>query len=98
MSHFWYDKSVSTQTLVKKSVTIRPDLDAEVSARTTSRGYSSYVNTALENQIARDKLKEYLDAAEAEHGPVPEDMINAVQRDKVLAERRRQELLSDVIR
>ena len=66
---------------VKRSVTIRQDLNDEVQQRGGERGYSAYVNRALETQINLDRLREYIDAADAELGPVPDEVMAQVYAD-----------------
>ena len=83
---------MSADTLIKKSVTIRPDLDAEVIQRSGPRGYSAYVNQALDAQVARDRLREYLDDAEHRFGSVDPQMLILVQDELTKAEQRRLDL------
>jgi hypothetical protein len=59
----------------------RHQLHHEVEARGGERGYSAYVNRALETQLNLDRLREYLDAADAELGSVPNEVMAQVYAD-----------------
>jgi len=76
-------------TSVKRSVSVRGDLDEQVSHRTGGRGYSAYVNRALETQLQRDLLDDYLKVAVAEHGPIPDEIMDQVLADIEAAKQRR---------
>jgi hypothetical protein len=74
---------------VKRSVSVRGDLDEQISHRTGGRGYSAYVNRALETQLRQDLLDEYLAVAVAEHGPVSDEVMDQVLADLEAAKHRR---------
>jgi len=74
---------------VKRSVSIREDLDQRVAERSGVRGYSSFVNRALETQLQLDLLDDYIAVAVAEHGPVPEETMAEVLADIEAAKARR---------
>jgi hypothetical protein len=79
----------TAETAVKRSVTIRADLDAQVESRVGPRGYSAYVNKALETQTRLDLLDEIVAAGIAEHGPVPAAIRDENARDIAAARARR---------
>ena len=72
-------------TVIKKLVTIHRELNDQIEARTGPRGYSAYVNRALENQLALDKMREYLDDAEVRLGPIPDEVMKQVYEDLAAA-------------
>jgi hypothetical protein len=77
------------EAAVKRSVTIRGDLDTQVESRVGPRGYSAYVNRALETQTRLDLLDEIIATGVAEHGPVPDDVFDEIARDIDAARARR---------
>ncbi|MGW6494038.1 hypothetical protein [Nonomuraea angiospora] len=56
----------------KVSVSLRAGNIQAVKARVGARGFSAYVNAAVERQIERDLLEEALQANEAAAGPIPQ--------------------------
>lgn len=62
----------------KHSITMPSDTSAGVRARVGSRGFSSYVATAVARQLERDALDDVLASMEAEHGPVDEAEVEAI--------------------
>jgi hypothetical protein len=79
----------TAESAVKRSVTIRGDLDTQVESRVGPRGYSAYVNKALETQTRLDRLDEVIAAGIAEHGPVPAAIRDENVRDIAAAQARR---------
>jgi hypothetical protein len=57
---------------MKVSVSLRAGNVHSIKKRVGSRGFSAYVDAAVERQIERDLLEEALQANEAESGPVPQ--------------------------
>ena len=57
----------------KVSVSLRAGNIRAIRDRVGSRGFSAYVDAAVERQIERDLLEEALLANEAEAGPVPQE-------------------------
>ena len=57
----------------KVSVSLRAGNIRAVKERVGSRGFSAYVDAAVERQIERDLLEEALLANEAAAGPVPQE-------------------------
>jgi len=55
----------------KVSVSLRAGNIRAIRDRVGSRGFSAYVDAAVERQIERDLLEEALTANEAESGPIP---------------------------
>jgi hypothetical protein len=50
---------------------------AALKARTGKRGMSAYVETLIQRQLERDRLRELIEDAEAEHGPVDQTAVEA---------------------
>ena len=59
----------------KWSVSVDEELAARVEEHVGDRGLSGFVARAVEHELERDALTEYLDELEKEHGKVPEDLI-----------------------
>jgi hypothetical protein len=57
----------------KVSVSLRTGNIRAIRDRVGARGFSAYVDAAVERQIERDLLEEALLANEAEAGPVPQE-------------------------
>lgn len=52
------------------SVSLHEGTIAALKARTGRRGMSAYVEALIQRQLERDLLRELIEDAEAEHGPV----------------------------
>ncbi|MEU8912278.1 hypothetical protein [Streptomyces nigrescens] len=52
------------------SVSLHEGTIAALKARTGKRGMSAYVEALIQRQLERDRLRELIEDAEAEHGPV----------------------------
>jgi hypothetical protein len=57
----------------KVSVSLRRGNIRAVKERVGARGFSAYVDSAVERQIERDLLEEALQANEAAAGPIPQE-------------------------
>jgi hypothetical protein len=57
---------------VKVSVSLRAGNIRAIRERVGSRGFSAYVDAAIERQIERDLLEEALAVNEAQAGPIPQ--------------------------
>jgi hypothetical protein len=66
----------------KYSITMPRDIAEAARARSGPSGLSSYVAAAVARQIERDNLSELIAVAEAEHGPIGEEEIQA-KRDQL---------------
>lgn len=61
---------------VKKwSVSVEQGLAARVESRLGERGLSGFVARAVEHELERDLLDDYLVALDSEFGPVPEGLV-----------------------
>jgi hypothetical protein len=58
----------------KVSVSLRAGNIHAIKERVGARGFSAYVDAAVERQIERDLLEEALQANEAESGPIPQPL------------------------
>lgn len=63
---------------VKVSVSLRAGNVRTVKERVGARGFSAYVDAAVERQIERDLLEEALQVNEAAMGPVPQELRDEV--------------------
>jgi hypothetical protein len=60
----------------KVSVSLRAGNIRAVRERAGARGFSAYVDAAVERQVERDLLEEALAANEAESGPISRELRN----------------------
>jgi hypothetical protein len=63
----------------KYSITMPRDIAEAARSRGGPSGLSAYVAAAVARQIERDNLNELIQVAEAEHGPVTDDEIQALR-------------------
>ncbi|MER5451339.1 CopG family transcriptional regulator [Streptomyces sp. NPDC002764] len=63
----------------KYSITMPRDIAEAAKARSGASGLSAYVAAAVARQIERDNLNELIQVAEAEHGPVTDEEIQALR-------------------
>ena len=61
--------------VTKWSVSVEEQLAARVESRVGDRGLSGFVARAVEHELERDLLDEYLDELDAEFGPVPAGLV-----------------------
>jgi hypothetical protein len=73
----------------KYSITMPRDVAEAARARSGPSGLSAYVAAAVARQIERDNLNELIAVAEAEHGPITDEEIQA-KRDALLRARDQQ--------
>ncbi|MET9735312.1 hypothetical protein ABZZ79_33185 [Streptomyces sp. NPDC006458] len=59
------------------SVSLHEGTIAALKARTGRRGLSAYVEALIQRQLERDRLRELIEDAEAEHGPVDQAAVEA---------------------
>lgn len=59
------------------SVSMHSGTIGAVRGRAGRRGVSAYIEAAVQRQIERDNLDEIIAAAEAEHGPITAEEIEA---------------------
>jgi hypothetical protein len=65
----------------KVSVSMPEDLTKAVRARTGAGGFSRYVTDAVQEQIRLDLLDDLIADFEAEHGPVPDELVEEAMRE-----------------
>ena len=63
----------------KYSITMPRDIAEAAKARSGPSGLSAYVSAAVARQVERDNLNELIQVAEAEHGPVTDEEIQALR-------------------
>lgn len=73
----------------KYSITMPRDIAEAAKARSGPSGLSAYVAAAVARQIERDNLNELIAVAEAEHGPVTDEEVQAL-RDQLVQARQQQ--------
>ncbi len=61
--------------VTKWSVSVEKALAARVESHVGDRGLSSFVARAVEHELQRDLLAEYLDELDVEFGAVPQGMV-----------------------
>lgn len=66
-----------TEPTQKYSISMPRDIAEAARARSGPSGLSAYVAAAVARQIERDDLNELIAVAEAEHGPVTDEEIQA---------------------
>lgn len=59
----------------KWSVSIEEALAARVEEHAGRRGLSAFVARAVDHELEREQLNQYLDELDEEFGPVPEQLI-----------------------
>lgn len=65
----------------KVSVSMPAELIEAVRERTGAGGFSRYVAEAVDREIRHDLLGDFLDQLDAEHGPLPEDLLEQARRE-----------------
>ncbi|MEO3854612.1 CopG family transcriptional regulator [Acrocarpospora sp. B8E8] len=63
----------------KYSITMPRDIAEAARSRSGPSGLSAYVAAAVARQIERDNLSELIQVAEAEHGPITDDEVQALR-------------------
>lgn len=61
--------------VTKWSVSVEQALAARVESHVGDRGLSGFVARAVEHELERDLLAEYLDELDVDHGPVPQELV-----------------------
>lgn len=59
------------------SVSLHEGTIAALKQRTGRRGMSAYVEALIQRELERERLRELIAAAEAEHGPVDQQAVDA---------------------
>ncbi|MFF4408215.1 hypothetical protein ACFY2W_03680 [Streptomyces sp. NPDC001262] len=59
------------------SVSLHEGTIAALKKRTGRRGMSAYVEALIQRQLERDRLRELIEQAETEHGPVDQAAVEA---------------------
>ncbi len=65
----------------KVSVSMPEELADAVRARTGVGGFSRYVTDAVQEQVRLDLLDDLIAEFEAEHGPIPDELVNEAMRE-----------------
>ena len=64
--------------VTKWSVSVEKTLAARVESRVGDRGLSGFVARAVEHELERDLLDEYLVELDADFGPIPEGLVEDI--------------------
>ena len=67
-------------TVAKVSLSLDAELLAQARERVGRRELSAYVNEALRRKLAHDRLGDLIDQLEAEHGPIPDEMVEEARQ------------------
>ena len=67
--------------VAKVSLSLDAELLAQARERVGRRELSGYVNEALRRKLAHDRLGDLIDQLEAEHGPIPEEMVEEARQE-----------------
>ncbi|MET7937581.1 hypothetical protein [Streptomyces sp. NPDC005322] len=59
------------------SVSLHEGTIAALKARTGKRGISAYVEALIQRQLERDRLRELIEDAETQHGPLDQAAVEA---------------------
>lgn len=62
----------------KWSVSVEENLASRVESRVGDRGLSGFVSRAVEHELERDLLDDYLQELDDEYGPVPASLIEQI--------------------
>ena len=65
-------------TVTKWSVSVEETLAARVESHVGDRGLSGFVARAVEHELERDLLDEYLLELDDEHGPLPDGLVKQI--------------------
>jgi hypothetical protein len=65
----------------KVSVSMPEELTEAVRARTGTGGFSRYITDAVQEQVRLDLLDDLIAEFEAEHGPIPEELVEEAMRE-----------------
>jgi len=64
----------------RATVTLDEELVGRVKRRVGARGVSAYLNNALRSELQHEAMREYLERTEREYGPIPQQVLDEVQR------------------
>ena len=73
----WYDSSMA---VAKWSVSIEEGLASRVEAHVGDRGLSKFVARAVESELERDQLGQYLDELDEQFGLLPTSSVERVDQ------------------
>lgn len=69
---------IEAMKYAKVSVTLEPEVAAELREVAGSRGISAFVNDAVRQQLQARRLRRMLDEMECEYGPIPDNVRDEV--------------------
>ena len=79
---------ISGMATKKYTVTLPEELAEAIRAEVGPGGFSRYVTRAIERQHERDKLHEFVNWWESEHGPVSDEELAEAEAERRDLERR----------
>lgn len=71
---------MSASTVEKVSISLPRELAGALRRHLGKRGVSGFAARALQHELEREKLLQYLDALDEELGPVPESVLDEARR------------------
>jgi hypothetical protein len=71
-----YSGRIIAMAVTKWSVSVEESLAARVESHVGDRGLSRFVSRAVEHELERDLLDEYLSQLDDEFGPLPEGLVD----------------------
>jgi len=64
----------------KLSISVPSALVEAIRRRVGPRGVSGFITTAIEHELEREQLRNFLQELEDEHGAIPEDALDEARR------------------
>jgi hypothetical protein len=64
--------------VTKWSVSVEENLASRVESRVGDRGLSGFVSRAVEHELERDLLEDYLQELDDEYGPLPAGLVEQI--------------------
>ncbi|HAS11016.1 MAG TPA: hypothetical protein DCS55_10955 [Acidimicrobiaceae bacterium] len=64
--------------VTKWSVSVEENLASRVESRVGDRGLSGFVSRAVEHELERDLLDEYLGELDDDYGPLPDGLMEQI--------------------
>jgi len=64
--------------VTKWSVSVEKNLASRVESRVGDRGLSGFVSRAVEHELERDLLDEYLQELDDDYGPLPDGLVEQI--------------------
>ncbi|MEA2296595.1 MAG: hypothetical protein QOE86_4234 [Solirubrobacteraceae bacterium] len=69
---------IDDMTTVRRTITLPADLDARTRELAPDGNFSAFVTEALAEYVRRRGLDAFIEFDDAEHGPIPEEEVDAI--------------------